>query len=139
MDVVTELVAQGREPARRDADRTYSGKFVVRVPPELPASSSSRPPTSRATEPCDQRPPRRLKRSSGLRPPGNAHCVSGLKVSGLKGRSEEVECRGDGRAGWKTAAVGEESEYGESGRLGAKRVRLNAGGRRQNERRVPDE
>ena len=34
-DVVTDMLADGETPPDAIADRTYSGKFVVRVPPEL--------------------------------------------------------------------------------------------------------
>ena len=34
-DVVTDMLADGEPPPEAIADRTYSGKFVVRVPPEL--------------------------------------------------------------------------------------------------------
>lgn len=34
-DVVADMLADGETPPEAIADRTYSGKFVVRVPPEL--------------------------------------------------------------------------------------------------------
>jgi predicted HicB family RNase H-like nuclease len=34
-DVVADMVAEGETPPPALADRTYSGRFVVRVPPEL--------------------------------------------------------------------------------------------------------
>ncbi len=93
------MLADGRDAADAIADRTYSGKFVVRVPPELPppARHRGRRP-ARLTQPFDQQPPRRLKRSSGPRPPGNAHCVSGWSASRREFGSER-EKSGTGRAG----------------------------------------
>ena len=34
-DIVADMLADGETPPEAIADRTYSGKFVVRVPPEL--------------------------------------------------------------------------------------------------------
>jgi predicted HicB family RNase H-like nuclease len=34
-DVVADMLADGETPPEAIADRTYSGKFMVRVPPEL--------------------------------------------------------------------------------------------------------
>jgi len=35
VDVVADMLSEGETPPEAIADRTYSGKFVVRVPPEL--------------------------------------------------------------------------------------------------------
>ena len=35
VDVIADMLADGETPPEALADRTYSGKFMVRVPPEL--------------------------------------------------------------------------------------------------------
>ena len=37
-DCIDDMLAEGEEPPQPIADRTYSGKFLVRVPPETHAA-----------------------------------------------------------------------------------------------------
>ena len=37
-DCIGDMLAEGEEPPQPIADRTYSGKFLVRVPPETHAA-----------------------------------------------------------------------------------------------------